>query len=178
MISSGSRMAYSFCTRHLTWILTGRRGRWRWRLSKQSFPLFTPFNLPPFLPPLTPSNYRSLLLLHSPLSPPFPTPALTPFPNLLPLLSPLLTVVYSIIFIHGLNGTAQKTWTDSKTGTFWPQDLLPAALPHARVMTFGYDSALAFSRSTAGIENFARDLLNRLRMVRSGEVSSISTLGG
>lgn len=33
-------------------------------------------------------------------------------------------------------------------------------------MTFGYDSKLAFSRSKAGIDSFARDLLNRLRMVR------------
>jgi hypothetical protein len=34
-------------------------------------------------------------------------------------------------------------------------------------MTFGYDSGLAFSKSKAGIENFARDLLNKLRAVRS-----------
>lgn len=34
-------------------------------------------------------------------------------------------------------------------------------------MTFGYDSALAFSRSKSGVDNFARDLLNRLRVVRA-----------
>jgi hypothetical protein len=34
-------------------------------------------------------------------------------------------------------------------------------------MTFGYDSALAFSRSRAGVETFAKDLLNRLRMMRT-----------
>lgn len=33
-------------------------------------------------------------------------------------------------------------------------------------MTFGYNSQLAFSRSTAGINNFANDLLNRLRTMR------------
>ncbi|EXA32954.1 hypothetical protein FOVG_15926 [Fusarium oxysporum f. sp. pisi HDV247] len=34
-------------------------------------------------------------------------------------------------------------------------------------MTFGYDSKLAFSKSRSGVEAFAQDLLNRLRVVRS-----------
>ncbi|KAK5659859.1 hypothetical protein OQA88_13322 [Cercophora sp. LCS_1] len=34
-------------------------------------------------------------------------------------------------------------------------------------MTFGYDSGLAFSKSRGGIENYARDLLNRLNIVRA-----------
>jgi hypothetical protein len=42
-------------------------------------------------------------------------------------------------------------------------------------MTFGYDSALAFSRSHAGISHFARDLLNRLRSLR--QLSSEEVLG-
>jgi alpha-beta hydrolase superfamily lysophospholipase len=33
-------------------------------------------------------------------------------------------------------------------------------------MTYGYESAVAFSKSTAGIEEFARDLLERLKSVR------------
>lgn len=33
-------------------------------------------------------------------------------------------------------------------------------------MTFGYDSGWAFSRSVAGIEEFALDLLNRIRYKR------------
>jgi len=40
-------------------------------------------------------------------------------------------------------------------------------MPAARIMTFGYDSSLAFSKSRAGIESFARDLLNRLRLLRT-----------
>ncbi|KAK4139151.1 uncharacterized protein C8A04DRAFT_33378 [Dichotomopilus funicola] len=50
---------------------------------------------------------------------------------------------------------------------FWLEDFLPDAFPKARIMTFGYDSGLAFNRSKAGVESFARDLLNRLRMLRS-----------
>ncbi|KAH8744418.1 hypothetical protein F5882DRAFT_497181, partial [Hyaloscypha sp. PMI_1271] len=71
-----------------------------------------------------------------------------------------------IVAVHGLNGTARKTWTDEDSGSFWLEDFLPGALPNARIMTFGYDSGLAFSRSKAGVENFSRDLLNRLRLVR------------
>jgi hypothetical protein len=44
-------------------------------------------------------------------------------------------------------------------------------------MTFGYDSGLAFTKSRSGIQNFARDLLNRLRIVRSTyEVSNYTAL--
>jgi hypothetical protein len=77
----------------------------------------------------------------------------------------------SIVAVHGLNGSGRKTWTDKQTGSFWLEDLLPGSVPAARIMTFAYDSALAFSRSKAGIENFARDLLNRLRLLRAGRVT-------
>lgn len=51
------------------------------------------------------------------------------------------------------------------------------SVPESRVMTFGYDSSLAFSKSRAGIENYARDLLNRLRAVRaSPEVCAVICL--
>ncbi|KAL6408503.1 uncharacterized protein AUP68_08360 [Ilyonectria robusta] len=72
-----------------------------------------------------------------------------------------------IIAIHGLNGKAKKTWTDKQSGTFWLEDLLPNAFPTARIMTFGYESGLAFSKSRSGIDTFALDLLNRLKAVRA-----------
>ncbi|KAK0627946.1 hypothetical protein B0T14DRAFT_563709 [Immersiella caudata] len=73
-----------------------------------------------------------------------------------------------IVAIHGLNGTARNTWTDKQSGKCWLEsgDFLPAALPNARIMTFGYNSGLAFSKSRGGIETYARDLLNRLKIVR------------
>jgi hypothetical protein len=80
--------------------------------------------------------------------------------------------VSSIVAVHGLNGSGRKTWTDKETGTFWLEDLLPTSFPTARIMTFAYDSALAFSKSKAGVETFARDLLNRLRMLRGSEVDA------
>ncbi|KAH6974942.1 hypothetical protein BKA56DRAFT_589804 [Ilyonectria sp. MPI-CAGE-AT-0026] len=73
-----------------------------------------------------------------------------------------------IIAVHGLNGEAKKTWTDRQSGKLWLEDFLPSAMPKTRIMTFGYDCGLAFSKSRSGIENFAQDLLDRLRVVRQG----------
>ncbi|EXK25027.1 hypothetical protein FOMG_18285 [Fusarium oxysporum f. sp. melonis 26406] len=80
---------------------------------------------------------------------------------------PSTDIDVDIVAVHGLNGSARKTWTDSATGQCWLEDLLPESTPRCRVLTFGYDSKLAFSKSRSGVEAFARDLLNRLRIVRS-----------
>ncbi|KAF2183413.1 hypothetical protein K469DRAFT_728118 [Zopfia rhizophila CBS 207.26] len=45
----------------------------------------------------------------------------------------------SIIAVHGLNGHRDKTWTASN-GVNWLRDLLPQALPNARIITWGYDA--------------------------------------
>ena len=76
----------------------------------------------------------------------------------------------SILAVHGLNGNFLKTWTKSKK--LWLRDFLPADLPWARVMTFGYNAVLAFSNSVADIEDHARDLLRCL--VEKREDGSVS----
>ncbi|KGO77204.1 hypothetical protein PITC_023280 [Penicillium italicum] len=45
-----------------------------------------------------------------------------------------------IVFVHGLTGNRETTWTHGSTKKFWPQDFLPKDLPTARIMTFGYDT--------------------------------------
>ncbi|KAI1801665.1 hypothetical protein F4811DRAFT_451374 [Daldinia bambusicola] len=77
-----------------------------------------------------------------------------------------------IVAVHGLNGKARETWKDEKTDTLWLEDFLPEAIPNARIMTFGYDSSLLLSNSKGRIEDFARDLLNRLWVTRHGQEAS------
>ncbi|XXH01286.1 hypothetical protein Hte_007641 [Hypoxylon texense] len=49
-----------------------------------------------------------------------------------------------IVCIHGLGGHREDTWTAKQPETgrtvFWIKDFLPAELPHARIMTYGYSS--------------------------------------
>ncbi|EFQ99028.1 LipA and NB-ARC domain-containing protein [Nannizzia gypsea CBS 118893] len=49
-------------------------------------------------------------------------------------------VVLDLVAVHGLNGDAFMSWKHKDTGVMWLKDLLPASLPNARIMTFGYNS--------------------------------------
>jgi protein SERAC1 len=49
----------------------------------------------------------------------------------------------SIIFVHGLTGDREKTWTAKSASAPWPRTLLPSKVPNARVLTFGYDAYVA-----------------------------------
>ncbi|KAL8744866.1 MAG: hypothetical protein Q9190_002940 [Brigantiaea leucoxantha] len=44
-----------------------------------------------------------------------------------------------IIAVHGLNGHWEKTWS-TDLGVFWLRDLLPKAIPNARILSYGYDA--------------------------------------
>jgi hypothetical protein len=75
------------------------------------------------------------------------------------------TNLASIIAIHGLGGDAYGTWAHDN-GKLWLRDFLPSQIPEARILTYGYDSEVAFSKSSAEVDDFARDLLQRLKSVR------------
>ena len=47
-----------------------------------------------------------------------------------------------IVFVHGLGGHPGHTWT-SKSGVFWPADLLPQVLTNVRILTYGYNAEVA-----------------------------------
>lgn len=55
----------------------------------------------------------------------------------------LTNMTCSIIFIHGLTGDREDTWTADDASAPWPQDLLPTKLSQARILTFGYDANVA-----------------------------------
>ncbi len=50
-----------------------------------------------------------------------------------------------VVAVHGLQGDAYKLW-EHDNGSLWLRDFLPADVPEARIMTFAYDSAVAFSK--------------------------------
>jgi hypothetical protein len=59
-----------------------------------------------------------------------------------------------------------------KSECFWPEDLLPQILPHARIMTWGYDvdiNSITSSRSGASVFQHAENLLLDLASVRHSD---------
>lgn len=51
-------------------------------------------------------------------------------------------VCVDIVAVHGLGAIPETTWKESKSGVDWlsDSDMLPLAVPEARIMRFGYDS--------------------------------------
>ena len=72
----------------------------------------------------------------------------------------------NVVAVHGLQGDACKTW-EHDNGFLWLRDFLPADITDARIMTFRYDSTVAFSKSVAKIEGKALEILNHLSAKRS-----------
>jgi hypothetical protein len=80
-----------------------------------------------------------------------------------------LAKAVDVVAIHGLNGHFLDTWTTTNAAgqkVVWLKDLLPKQLPDARIISYGYNSALQFSKSVAGIGTFAEQLLEDLRSWR------------
>lgn len=89
-------------------------------------------------------------------------------PVALPVLLITTDLITSIIALHGLNGHAYNTWVYHNVGppdteAMWLRDFLPENTPSARIMVYGYNSALLGSNtSVSGIKDFAYDLLQRI----------------
>ena len=86
-----------------------------------------------------------------------------------------LDTALSIVFVHGLTGNRETTWTYNKS-IFWPRDLLSKELPDARIFTFGYDADIIRALATAGSntirdhgKSLAQDL--SMRRIRTNSVS-------
>ena len=88
------------------------------------------------------------------------------------------TYDFDVIAIHRLNGNPFNTWTYQKTdgNVFWLQELLPKALPGARIFTYGYDSRTFFSPSTGDISIYAKGLLDYVNLERRSKAVCSSTL--
>ena len=77
--------------------------------------------------------------------------------------APLSAPTVDIIFVHGLGGTSQKTWSrDRDPKFFWPREWLPfePEIGTARILSFGYNANFASAgRNIFNIGDFAKDLL-------------------
>lgn len=78
-----------------------------------------------------------------------------------------------IVAVHGLGGHWTETWTDTSDDrkSMWLRDFLPSQLKEeadvrARVMSYGYDSTTAFSKSVSDIEDQTGVLLHALNVER------------
>ena len=83
----------------------------------------------------------------------------------LPAIYTPLKPIVDIIFVHGLGGKSGSTWYCNKNiDTFWPSWLHDEQeLSGARVHTFGYPASIVGSANAAGVFDFARDLLFKMK---------------
>lgn len=76
-----------------------------------------------------------------------------------------LETLVDLVFVHGLNGGSESTWTKSKDpSTYWPQQWLPKdnAFQDVRIHTYGYECDLR-RESVLSINDFTASLLYSLR---------------
>ncbi|OBT84128.1 hypothetical protein VE02_07747 [Pseudogymnoascus sp. 03VT05] len=110
-----------------------------------------------------------------------------------------------IVFVHGLMGSPRATWTgippppstesehkrslwqkitqkkspptweSQPQPVFWPKEFLPRDVPHARIITYGYDAKvveLFQSVSQNSLYAISRDILNDLQIARENSVET------
>ena len=75
---------------------------------------------------------------------------------------------FDIVFVHGLGGTSQLSWSKNKDlEKFWPSKYLPLELDlcDGRILTFGYDANIVHNASNKlfSVFEFAKDLLFELK---------------
>ena len=82
----------------------------------------------------------------------------------------------NIVLVHGLGGSAIRSWTHSETQWFWPAGLVESLeFKNARILTYGYDASVSSLRAgSLGISEFAAQLNDALSLFyyESGDVWS------
>ncbi|KFZ25366.1 hypothetical protein V502_00151 [Pseudogymnoascus sp. VKM F-4520 (FW-2644)] len=87
--------------------------------------------------------------------------------------APVVNARVDIIFLHGLTGHREKTWTATGEDEPWPKSLLPKDLLTARIITYGYDADVVNLTRVAGhntVREHATNLINDLAALRRDAV--------
>ncbi|KFZ01163.1 hypothetical protein V500_00867 [Pseudogymnoascus sp. VKM F-4518 (FW-2643)] len=71
-----------------------------------------------------------------------------------------------IIAVTGLAGHAFGSWKARGSPYMWLRDFLPAEIPNARILTYGYDTKLPGSQSTASIVDLSRKFLESVKTIQ------------
>ncbi|KAJ5277507.1 hypothetical protein N7534_008304 [Penicillium rubens] len=86
-----------------------------------------------------------------------------------------------IIFVHGLKGDREVTWTAPDATDPWSKTLLPGIFPAARILTFGYDPSVPKSQGVMPediVAKHAHDLLESLSSSRKKEDGTALDMAG
>ncbi|KAF2798736.1 hypothetical protein K505DRAFT_405002 [Melanomma pulvis-pyrius CBS 109.77] len=111
------------------------------------------------------NDESSSVTVSSSLSPPRPASSRKIFPSGIKLLHNGEDSAVDIIFIHGVTGDREKTWKTKSATNPWPQTLLPSRVPHARILTFGYDAYVADWRGMVSKNRIGNHSMNLLTAV-------------
>jgi hypothetical protein len=83
------------------------------------------------------------------------------FLGITPLSSPTDAVV-DVVAITGLGGHAMGSFRSTDGDFIWLRDVLPKTLPKARILTYGYDTALVKNKSKESVRDLAKVFLDVL----------------
>lgn len=73
----------------------------------------------------------------------------------------------SLVAVHGLGADPDRTWTTNGVNWLKDPEMLPSAVPNARIMRFGYESAwLGRHAIQQRLPLIAERLLHSLRALR------------
>ncbi|QBZ55224.1 hypothetical protein PoMZ_00119 [Pyricularia oryzae] len=120
---------------------------------------------PRFLPQFRSFTSSSTFGARASTSPAPSRSAVTEDPLGLQIVQPVDEPAGDIVFVHGLGGSAWRTWSWNRdTALFWP-DWLPEeepSLARFRISTFGYNASFRGAATNLTILDFAKDLLMQL----------------
>lgn len=80
----------------------------------------------------------------------------------------------SIIALCGLGGHAFASFKERDGNHMWLRDDLPDDFPHARILTYGYDTKLENSQSIQDLEAIATTFRTALKIARPKDSVSIA----